>query len=201
MEHLQKQVKLGLAKFEEIKETSEQLKLYDAECSRNATFEIEVVVTRAVEVDMSGTGTFNTNCQENVIGVNFNQRYRWEYKQFKEKQTFDDLKEKYLEASEAKRTLQEVIAQLKAGYQRHQAEVGEIMKRSVKSLNRLGDIALKPNPLSTPEYIDLLIEGEKAEAKPGWKQRVEYLMETGLDMYWLKQGDTSGTAGFESLAA
>ncbi|KAJ4920962.1 hypothetical protein JOQ06_021999, partial [Pogonophryne albipinna] len=24
---------------------------------------------------------------------------------------------------------------------------------------------------------------------------------TGLDMYWLKQGDTSGTAGFESLAA
>ncbi len=26
-------------------------------------------------------------------------------------------------------------------------------------------------------------------------------LQTGLDMYWLKQGDTSGTAGFESLAA
>ncbi len=25
-------------------------------------------------------------------------------------------------------------------------------------------------------------------------------LQTGLDMYWLKQGDTSGTAGFESLA-
>ena len=24
-------------------------------------------------------------------------------------------------------------------------------------------------------------------------------LQTGLDMYWLKQGDTSGTAGFESL--
>ncbi|KAJ4921856.1 hypothetical protein JOQ06_021679 [Pogonophryne albipinna] len=24
---------------------------------------------------------------------------------------------------------------------------------------------------------------------------------TGLDMYWLKQGDTFGSAGFESLAA
>ncbi len=26
-------------------------------------------------------------------------------------------------------------------------------------------------------------------------------LQRGLDMYWLKQGDTSGTAGFESLAA
>ncbi len=26
-------------------------------------------------------------------------------------------------------------------------------------------------------------------------------LQTGLDMYWLKQRDTSGTAGFESLAA
>ena len=26
-------------------------------------------------------------------------------------------------------------------------------------------------------------------------------LQTGLDMYWLKQGDTSGTPGFESLAA
>ncbi len=26
-------------------------------------------------------------------------------------------------------------------------------------------------------------------------------LQPGLDMYWLKQGDTSGTAGFESLAA
>ncbi|KAK5920167.1 hypothetical protein CgunFtcFv8_024004 [Champsocephalus gunnari] len=30
---------------------------------------------------------------------------------------------------------------------------------------------------SLKKYIDLLIEGEKAEAKPGWKQRVEHLME------------------------
>ncbi|KAJ4938850.1 hypothetical protein JOQ06_028316 [Pogonophryne albipinna] len=29
----------------------------------------------------------------------------------------------------------------------------------------------------------------------------EDMHRTGLDMYWLKQGDTSGTAGFESLAA
>ncbi len=32
-------------------------------------------------------------------------------------------------------------------------------------------------------------------------QMLSSRLQTGLDMYWLKQGDTSGTAGFESLAA
>ncbi len=32
-------------------------------------------------------------------------------------------------------------------------------------------------------------------------QTLSSKLQTGLDMYWLKQGDTSGTAGFESLAA
>ncbi len=32
-------------------------------------------------------------------------------------------------------------------------------------------------------------------------QMLSSKLQTGLDMYWFKQGDTSGTAGFESLAA
>ncbi len=32
-------------------------------------------------------------------------------------------------------------------------------------------------------------------------QMLSSKLQTGLDMYWLKQGDTSGTAGFESLTA
>ncbi len=32
-------------------------------------------------------------------------------------------------------------------------------------------------------------------------QMLSSKLQTGLDMYWLNQGDTSGTAGFESLAA
>jgi len=44
-------------------------------------------------------------------------------------------------------------------------------------LERLQDIALKPNPLSTPDYIDLMIEFEKQEAKPGFQDRIQSLME------------------------
>lgn len=65
---------------------------------------------------------------------------------------------------------------LQAEYDEVQAEVVKLMEKSAQCLNRLKEIALKPNPLSTPEYIDMLIEGERQEAKPGWKQRVQALM-------------------------
>ena len=42
------------------------------------------------------------------------------------------------------------------------------------SSKRLGEIALKPNPLTEVEYIDLLIESEKQEAKPGYQARIKY---------------------------
>ncbi|XP_034006850.1 uncharacterized protein LOC117498816 [Trematomus bernacchii] len=205
IENVQKQVKVGLAKLEEIKETTEQVKLHEAEISRNEKFEIEVVVMKPFKVDISGTGTFITNCQVCHVtchypcpyandgdkrkckamgpdgnctqcpgrchwSKHYNQKYRWEYREVTEKHTVKELKEKYLKASKAKGTVQEVTPL-------HHTGVREIMMRSAKCLNRLGEIALKPKPLSTPEYIDLLIEGEKSEAKPGWKQRVEYLME------------------------
>ncbi|KAK1879656.1 Expansin-B6 [Dissostichus eleginoides] len=106
-----------------------------------------------------------------------NMKYRWEYKEVKEKQTVKELKEKYLKASKAKGTVQEVIARMKAEYKRLQNGVMDMMKWAAECLNRLGEIALKPDPLSTPEYIDLLIEGEKAEGNLVWNQGVQYLME------------------------
>ncbi|XP_023251627.1 uncharacterized protein LOC111646381 [Seriola lalandi dorsalis] len=112
VENLKKQVKDGLAKLEEIKETAEQLKEHEAEISRNKNFEFEALIDK-----------------------------------------------------------------LRLEYDLVKAEVVTLMERSAQCLNRLKEIALKPNPLSTPEYIDMLIEGEKYEAKPGWKQRVQSLID------------------------
>ncbi|XP_028283185.1 immune-associated nucleotide-binding protein 13-like isoform X2 [Parambassis ranga] len=145
VDNLQLQVKFGLAKLEEIKETSEKLKEHEAEISRN----------------------------ENV---HHNQKYRFWYEDVTEKRTIQDLKEKYEEAKGEKLTVQGVIDRLKAEYDDVQAEVVRLMETSAECLNRLKEIALKPNPLSTPEYIDMLIEGEKSEAKPGWNQRVQSLI-------------------------
>ncbi|CAI5676786.1 unnamed protein product [Oreochromis niloticus] len=211
VENLQVQVKLGLAKLEEIKETREKIKEYEAEIGRNENFEFEVTVKKPVQEDISGTGNYITNCQQChvtchypcgipddagkrgcaamgpngncrecpgkcVWNVHFNQKYKWEYKDVKEKRTIKELEEKYLKATGEKVNVQALVDKLNAEYDCLQADVVKLMEKSTKCLNRLKEIALKPNPLSTPEYIDMLIEGEKSEGKPGWKQRVQSLM-------------------------
>ncbi|XP_074544184.1 stonustoxin subunit alpha-like isoform X2 [Halichoeres trimaculatus] len=212
VEGLQIRVKNGLAKLEEIKETAEKLKAYEAEISRNENFKIKVTVKKPFQVDFSGTGKYLTNCQQcnftchdeciyaadkdkincSAMGsdgkctvcpgkciwsVHFHQKYKWEYKDVTEVKTVDDLKKKYDIAKQAKSPVEALIGKLKAEYNAVQAEVEKLMEGSTKCLNRLKQIALRPNPLSTPEYIDMLIEGEKNEAKPGWKKRVQSLTE------------------------
>ena len=49
-----------------------------------------------------------------------------------------------------------------------------IMLKAQQSLQRLDEIALKFNPLARTEFLELLIESEKNEAKLGWKKRVQY---------------------------
>ena len=211
VENLQVKVKLGLAKLEELKETSEKLKEHEAEISRNEKFEFYVTVKKPVQTDISRSGNYITNCQQcqqtchfpcgipndadksgcAAIGsdglcvqcprkchwsVHFNQKYRWEYTEVQEKRTIKELQEKYEQASKAKTPVEAMIAALKAEYNRVQAEVGKLVESSTECLNRLKQIALKPDPLSTPEYIDMLIEGEKSEGKPGWKQRIQSLI-------------------------
>lgn len=210
VENVQKQVKLGLAKLEEINETTGKLKEHEGEISRNENFEFYVNVKKPVQNDISGTGSFITNCQQCHVtchfpcgipndedkagccamgtdgyctecpnkchwGVHYNQKYRWDYEEVQEKRTVQELKEKYQNATKAKITVKELVDELKADYKKVQANVVELMERSSKCLNRLKEIALKPDPLSTTDYIDMLIEGEKSEAKLGWKERVESL--------------------------
>ncbi|XP_034410714.1 uncharacterized protein si:ch73-170d6.2 [Cyclopterus lumpus] len=213
IENVQRQYKYGLAKLEEIKETSEVVKRCEGEIKRNENFEYEISIKKPVQEDISGTGIFITNCQQCsftchpicvypndedkkdccAMGSNgyctecpgkcfwsqhFNQKYRWEYKDVKEKRTLDDLKRKYQIASLGMTTVQTLMGRLKTEYDRAAANLLKLIQTSAQCLNRLKEIALKPNPLSAPEYIDLLIEGEKSEAKEGWKQRVQYLMAT-----------------------
>jgi len=58
----------------------------------------------------------------------------------------------------------------------HTTVMGMIFKAQ-QSIRRLDEIALKPNPLTQLEYLELLIQSEKSEAKPGWKKRVHYYEE------------------------
>ena len=46
-----------------------------------------------------------------------------------------------------------------------------------KCVDRLKQIGLNSNPFSSSDYIDLLIESEKNQAKPGWQGRIKGLQD------------------------
>ncbi|KAK2896119.1 hypothetical protein Q8A73_015607 [Channa argus] len=206
---LQEQVKVELAKLQDINETTEKLNKHWVEISRNENFEFEVTVTKPVQVDVSSTEDFFTNCQQchmtchyphgddgktgcATLGsdgrctvcpgkcywnVHFIQKFRWDYKEVKENRTVKELKEKYLEAAEDRSLVRVLTEKLRAERDVVWAELKKQLESSAEVMNRLKEMAQTPDPLNPPEYVNLLIEGEKSEAKPGWKQRIRYLKE------------------------
>jgi hypothetical protein len=44
-----------------------------------------------------------------------------------------------------------------------------------RCIQKLDEIALRPNPFSTPQYIDLIIDAEQQEKRLGFKERIESL--------------------------
>ncbi|KAI7793934.1 hypothetical protein IRJ41_009432 [Triplophysa rosa] len=107
-----------------------------------------------------------------VWNVHFNQKYKWEYVPEKVKKTYDELKQRFEDAHGEVMSKEKIFQMLDTEFEVVQIAVVRLIGKSQKSLERLQDIALKPNPLSTPDYIDLLIEAEKQEAKFGFQDRI-----------------------------
>ncbi|XP_078535180.1 uncharacterized protein LOC144821906 isoform X2 [Lissotriton helveticus] len=72
-------------------------------------------------------------------------------------------------------TSEGIYQQLNEEYAAVEETVAALIDEVSRCLRRLDEIALKPNPRSTPEYIDLLIQSEKEEAKPGYMERIQSL--------------------------
>ncbi|CAL8316689.1 unnamed protein product [Gadus morhua 'NCC'] len=93
------------------------------------------------------------------------------------KKNYEDLKIKYETASKKAMSVGDIIKQMELEHDHLEDEVVRLIKHSAQCLNTLKEIALRPDQLSTAEYIDLLIEGEKSEAKPGYLERINKLQD------------------------
>ncbi len=102
-----------------------------------------------------------------------NLAFRFEYCTVNEVRTHDDLKKRYESAKTKKEKVKETIQVKEKMLQRMQIEIFSLIEEVSNSIERLNDIALKPNPLSELEYIDILIQSEQSEANPGWQRRVD----------------------------
>ncbi|XP_051747580.1 uncharacterized protein LOC127511102 [Ctenopharyngodon idella] len=109
--------------------------------------------------------------------VHFNQKYKWTYVTEKRKQTYHDLQKRFEDAHGQVTSKEKIFEELEKELNIVQDIVTRLIAESQNSLERLQEIALKPNPLSTPDYIDLMIKSEEQEAKPGFKDRIQSLMD------------------------
>ncbi|MEE6515501.1 hypothetical protein FKM82_024328 [Ascaphus truei] len=112
-----------------------------------------------------------------VWSVHYNQKYKWDYVQKIEKRTYYNLKLNYEKASGEAMTAEKIYQELEKDYDTAKDKVLKLINDSSQSLKRLREIALRPNPLSATEYIDLMIQAEEQEAKPGYQERIRSLRE------------------------
>eukprot|EP00800_Vazella_pourtalesii_P013479 TRINITY_DN322_c0_g1_i4.p1 TRINITY_DN322_c0_g1~~TRINITY_DN322_c0_g1_i4.p1 ORF type:complete len:465 (-),score=82.49 TRINITY_DN322_c0_g1_i4:286-1617(-) len=91
--------------------------------------------------------------------------------------TSEGLKQRYLDANGKVKSATIIIEEMVDEFEAVQIKVVGITEVLRKSINTLNEIALKPNPLSTGEYIEILIESEKANAEPGFQERIAHLNE------------------------
>lgn len=107
--------------------------------------------------------------------VHQNARYILKYKEVKVKKTYAEMKQKYEKATGSKLSRAFLIKQIEHDVDDIHEYVKKIMADMKRSKNRLNEIALRPDPLSTVEHIDLLILGEKNDKKEGYQKRIEKL--------------------------
>lgn len=106
-----------------------------------------------------------------------NARYKFIYVTDKVKKTYTEMKQKYENALGSKLTHESFIASISKDVEQLFAYVNGMMTKMNRCKSRLKEIALRPDPLSTVEHLDQMIQAEEMERQQGYQRRIEMLYE------------------------
>jgi energy-coupling factor transporter ATP-binding protein EcfA2 len=106
-----------------------------------------------------------------------NTPYRYEWYDVVETRTSEDLQRRYSIATSGKSKVESLMASLESDLKMMRQVVLQMVHQTKKCLQRLSEIALKPNPLTEVEYIDTLIQSEEDQGRRGFRERVKALKE------------------------
>ncbi|XP_068714302.1 uncharacterized protein [Montipora foliosa] len=107
-----------------------------------------------------------------------NDRYRFETEYITVEKEYDEIKDRYVTAVQGQTKVEAVMKQLEEEFNSTNEIVLNFVAEMQRGLKKLSEIALKKDPLEQVDYLDLLIESEKSQAKPGWQDRVKSLQKT-----------------------
>lgn len=110
-----------------------------------------------------------------IWSVHKNFPYKYELEIKKVKKTVDELRKRYEEANKKKLTTENLIEEVNEEFNALKVKILGMTHSVRMSLQRLQEIALRPSPMTTVQYLDVLIENERSQAQPGWQARLEQL--------------------------
>ncbi|XP_068232724.1 uncharacterized protein [Palaemon carinicauda] len=116
-----------------------------------------------------------------------NAPYKFLCKQEIVKKTPKDLQRRYQEATEKKLSAENLIKRVIDEFDAVQFKVLGLIDTLKKSFQTLNEITLKPNPLSTVEYIDKLIQSERALALSECQARESLLEDVNKQVEDMKE--------------
>ena len=122
----------------------------------------------------------------------FNNGYRFELYEETETRTSDELKEKYQEGIEGRKTAQAMVDNIKRNINVTREDVKKKMKTVQSCLEKLDKIALRTNPLTEEDYIKMLIQSEEDQKRPGYLDRIKFYQEAlqGAQIVSIAKGST-----------
>ena len=140
-------------------------------CCNDCKFADDETKRRCVVIDAEG------NCEvcPSKCSWQFHKSlpYKIEYKKVIEKRTSEDFKSKYNLAVAGKSREESMLSKLERDLHDLRMKVLFDLHNVRQCLQRLEEIALKPNPFTDVQNIELLIETEKRECRPGFQDRVK----------------------------
>lgn len=194
-----------MCKQHELEQTEKALNEHTAEIEKNEHFEFEVTesVKRKLKSSVFSINchechstchqdcnvcfdllvyfceVFYWNATCSVCGhskkKHFSETSYWQTLVRPKKKSFYDVKEKYKKEDHKEMSPANVLEKLKDKIKEAEKEGLKHIQDVSKILNRLQEIALKPNPMSAVDYIRLLIEKEKQEGKSGFMERIKMM--------------------------
>ena len=118
-------------------------------------------------------------CRNNCHWSNHvNDQYRFETQYVTVEKSYDEIKDRYDKAVKGLSKIEAVIKKVEDEFKQTNRIVLRFVAEMQRGLKKLSEIALKKDPLQQVDYLDLLIESEKTQAKPGWQDRVKSLQKT-----------------------
>jgi len=107
--------------------------------------------------------------------VHHNVGYRIVHDEITVEKEYSEMRDKYQDAISGKMNAEKLMNQIRIEFETIQRTVLSTIDNIRKANNELKEIALRPNPLTSVQHIDLLIESEKQQQRFNWEKRVQNL--------------------------